>query len=379
MMPGQTEANRRSASGGPRIGRLRLAIAASALLATAGGALGQGWFPWSQPERRPPERPQPLQPQQRPPAYPQNQAAPNTREAYCAQLEQELARDWMRNQQGVSQLPRIEEQMRLHERNYQQAQQAAERQNCYEYFLFAKSIRPTPNCLRISRDIEESRRALAALQAERQATTSSQSQRYRQDELINALARNGCGKNYQQEASKRQQQSSPFGFLWQGEDENSNAMRQTQPLPFATYRTVCVRLCDGYYFPVSFSTMQSRFPEDAKACQSKCAAPAELYYYQNPGAEMEQAQSISGQPYAKLPNAFRHRKEFVPGCSCKQADYKPELLQQTQRKAEPTTPLTRPPEKQASRTQPAQQQLRKPDDDLIAQTIEKSKQPPSSD
>ena len=69
-------------------------------------------------------------------------------------------------------------------------------------------------------------------------------------------------------------------------------------LPFATYRTLCVRLCDGYYFPVSFSTLPNHFQRDAEQCQSQCAAPAELYYHQNPGGAVEQMVSVaSQQPY----------------------------------------------------------------------------------
>ena len=34
---------------------------------------------------------------------------------------------------------------------------------------------------------------------------------------------------------------------------------------------------------------------------------------------MNQAVSISGQPYASSPNAFRFRQEFNPTCSCKAA------------------------------------------------------------
>ena len=33
-----------------------------------------------------------------------------------------------------------------------------------------------------------------------------------------------------------------------------------------TFRTLCVRTCDGYYFPISFSTTSERFPEDAQTC-----------------------------------------------------------------------------------------------------------------
>jgi hypothetical protein len=34
---------------------------------------------------------------------------------------------------------------------------------------------------------------------------------------------------------------------------------------------------------------------------------------------MNQAVSISGQPYSSLPNAFHYRQEFNPSCSCKPA------------------------------------------------------------
>ena len=122
-------------------------------------------------------------------------------------------------------------------------------------------------------------------------------------------------------------------MLFGGEESDGprGPTNQFGNLPFATYRTLCVRLCDGYYFPVSFSTLPNHFQRDAQLCQSQCAAPAELYYHQNPGGAVEQAVSASAQqPYTSLKSAFRYRKEFVPGCSCKQAEYK----QSTDKKAD---------------------------------------------
>jgi hypothetical protein len=96
-----------------------------------------------------------------------------------------------------------------------------------------------------------------------------------------------------------------------------------------------VRLCDGYYFPVSFSTLPNHFQRDAQVCQSQCAAPADLYYHQNPGGSVDQMVSVgSQQPYTSLKVAFRYRKEYVAGCSCKQAEYKPGV----EKKAEVQTP-----------------------------------------
>ncbi len=55
-----------------------------------------------------------------------------------------------------------------------------------------------------------------------------------------------------------------------------------------TYRTLCVRTCDGFYFPISFSTTSDRFPADAQTCQSMCpGAEATLFYYPNPGGGPE--------------------------------------------------------------------------------------------
>ena len=79
-----------------------------------------------------------------------------------------------------------------------------------------------------------------------------------------------------------------------------------------------MRTCDGYYFPISYSTVPSRFADDQRACQ-RCVPASEvaLYSYRNPGEGMEQAVSNSGQSYTALPNAFRYRKEFTAGCSCR--------------------------------------------------------------
>ena len=54
--------------------------------------------------------------------------------------------------------------------------------------------------------------------------------------------------------------------------------------------------------------------------QSLCpAAEATLFTYRNPGEDINQAVSISGQTYSSLPNAFHYRQEFNPSCSCKAA------------------------------------------------------------
>lgn len=86
----------------------------------------------------------------------------------------------------------------------------------------------------------------------------------------------------------------------------------------STLRTVCVRTCDGYYWPVSFSTVSQFLDQDSASCQAQCPGQeVELYYYHNPGEDAEQMVSLNGAPYSSLPNAFRYRREYDKACTCK--------------------------------------------------------------
>lgn len=75
----------------------------------------------------------------------------------------------------------------------------------------------------------------------------------------------------------------------------------------------CVRTCDGRYFPISAPGAQSH----ASICKSFCpASPTNVVY----GGNIDDAQTNSGKSYSDLPNAFRYRTEFVPGCTCNGKD-----------------------------------------------------------
>jgi len=136
--------------------------------------------------------------------------------------------------------------------------------------------------------------------------------------VLVALAQNNCGPQYANAV-----QQGPGSFLenlFGNGNNNPAAPPADVGPPSGTYRTVCVRSCDGAYFPISFATVPARFPDDEKSCKALCpAAEANLYAYRNPGEDMNQAVSISGQPYSSSPNAFRFRQEFNPSCACKAA------------------------------------------------------------
>jgi hypothetical protein len=97
--------------------------------------------------------------------------------------------------------------------------------------------------------------------------------------------------------------------------------------PFVTYRTLCVRLCDGYYFPISFATPHERLAGDARACENRCGAMARLFIYANPGGDVAEMTDLEGTTYTKLPTAFLYRTEYIPSCKCQPHPWEAEARQ----------------------------------------------------
>ena len=140
--------------------------------------------------------------------------------------------------------------------------------------------------------------------------------------ILNALAQNDCGPQYRQAAAAPQQQrGGMFESLFGPGTVFSGTTVQGENTPQGgSYRTVCVRMCDGYYYPISYATSPAKFLDDERACQASCpAAEAMLFTHRNPGEDINQAVSTGGQMYTAIPNAFKYRQAFDNACSCKRS------------------------------------------------------------
>jgi Protein of unknown function (DUF2865) len=82
-------------------------------------------------------------------------------------------------------------------------------------------------------------------------------------------------------------------------------------------KAVCVRSCDGSFFPVSYSAGGGRLDELQDMCRALCPnADVNLYTY-SPAADIETAVSISGSRYIDSPTALKYRKSVDSSCSCR--------------------------------------------------------------
>ncbi len=97
---------------------------------------------------------------------------------------------------------------------------------------------------------------------------------------------------------------------------------QFQPAPRSSprhqsgYRTVCVRLCDGFFFPISFGASEGSLGRDQATCSNSCAG-ARLFYGRASSDDPDDMIDLNGQRYSKLPNANLFRTQYSESCKCK--------------------------------------------------------------
>ena len=97
-----------------------------------------------------------------------------------------------------------------------------------------------------------------------------------------------------------------------------------------TFRTMCVRTCDGYYFPVSNHATPKSFGAAAQQCANMCPLSETRLYVHPQDAPMNEMVDRFGRPYSATPFAFRHQaRNYVPNksCSCGQPSLKQTVAQ----------------------------------------------------
>jgi hypothetical protein len=250
--------------------------------------------------------------------YPQSPNGP-ARNPVCSQLEGQLsAFDRGDSTQQTDQARRLDDAARKQQSDLDRLTAQARRSGCEGNGFFSLFVSQPAQCGPLNAQIQQARanldRTMNDLQRIQSNTGADRESQRRS--IIGALAQNDCGPQYRQQAN---QGGSFFDRLF-GPGTILNPDPGPAPVSGA-YKTLCVRTCDGFYFPISYSTLSNRFAEDAQTCQRMCpASEVALYSHRSTGEDVNQAVSTaSGRLYTELPNAFAYRKQFNPSCSCKAA------------------------------------------------------------
>ena len=304
---------------------LRRAIGPAAVwLAAMGAAQAQ--------QQLPPPPNAPVQQQAAPPQVSQggmSQGGMSQGNPVCARLETQLQTfDRGSAEQGrADQLGKFEAAAASQQAEIDRQEDAARRMGCNESNFFALfSGGKSQQCGPLNSKISQMRANLDRINAdlERLREDPAPERDAQRRAILVALSQNNCGAQYRAAvaANPPARGGGFFDTLFgpgpgtaiapPGADAGFSA-------PNGTYRTVCVRTCDGFFYPISFATNPSRFPEDEKICQNSCpATEVQLFTHRNPGEDINQAVSVNGnQPYTALPNAFKYRQAWDNNCSCR--------------------------------------------------------------
>jgi hypothetical protein len=200
-------------------------------------------------------------------------------------------------------------------RDVQRNESAYVRQGCNDDARAGRAL--NGQCRQLARKITQGRAQYDKLSSSVDTGNAIAEQR---EAVLQEMVRFGCDNR--SSARVQRDRGNLFDQLFdmlQG-NETGNEIRGDEFNPFGDYhtvRTLCVRKTDGFYWPISYSTLVDYVPNDAEECRAQCPGlDVDLYYYDNPGQEPEQMINQFGEPYASLPNAFRFRTDFDRASRC---------------------------------------------------------------
>jgi hypothetical protein len=248
--------------------------------------------------------------------YPPSQS----RNPVCPQLEGQLSAfdRGITDSSQSDQARRLDDAARKQQSDLDRLTAQARRSGCEGNGFFSLFSSQPAQCAPLNAQIQQVRgnldRTLSDLQRAQSNTGADREGQRRQ--IIGALAQNDCGPQYRQQAS----QGGGFFDRLFGPGTILSPEAAAPTAASGAYKTLCVRTCDGFYFPVSYSALPNKFAEDAQTCQRLCpASEVELYSHRASGEDVNQAVSANGRLYTQMANAFAYRKQFNPSCSCKAA------------------------------------------------------------
>lgn len=211
------------------------------------------------------------------------------------------------------------QQLKQAQREVQRAESAYVREGCNDDAKAGRKL--NAQCRQIARRVLDGREEVKQLQSTVDTGDAVAEQR---EAILQEMSRFGCDDRSR--VNDNRDRGNLFEQLFDVFTDNGfdgeGGLRGDEFNPYGDYhtvRTLCVRKTDGFYWPISYSTLIDYVPNDAEQCRAMCPTlDVDLYYYDNPGQEPEQMVNQYGEPYSSLPNAFKFRTEFDEASKCQQ-------------------------------------------------------------
>lgn len=258
-------------------------------------------------------------------------AEAQTRAAICRSLSAQLASLPSGSSGGnAAEFRKYDQAVRQQAAQVKKTQSIARRSRCTGFGIFNSK---SAQCNRVMSTLRKMEANLQQLSRKRsQAAPSGANNNRIRQRIIKDMQRNRCSsKQTELRDAKASEQTKParktiveqvFGsktYNERGQRTDSGNNGQILSIRGGTYRTLCVRKTDGYYFPISFSTTKDHFDRDEATCQAMCPkADVALYHHKMPSEDSEEMVSFAtGKPYSSESFAFAYRKSIDINNRCR--------------------------------------------------------------
>lgn len=253
----------------------------------------------------------------------------------CRQLLAELASIDTGGRASPGQIRKYDSAIARQGEEMAKARNRAQRAGC-GFSLFGGNI---ATCAALNASLDRMNRNLDTLRSQRARLARGGSRRDRA-RIMAALDAHDCRSGRVAEKRHQDQRAASTGFPDQPAQDGimpSDAAEEPAeagylaplidlsvekaPRPQGEFRTLCVRTCDGYFFPMSNAASVRDFERDQKNCESSCPGTRMQVFYTR-GFDDDPAAMISsanGRPYSELPTAYLYKKPGevdVPACGC---------------------------------------------------------------
>jgi hypothetical protein len=256
----------------------------------------------------------------------------------CRQLQAELAGVDNGGRASPGQIRKYDSAIARQGEEMAKARSRAQRAGC-GFSLFGGNIAA---CAALNASLDRMNRNLDTLRSQRARLAKGGSRRDRA-RIMASLDAHDCRDTRTAEKRTSHRKDANTGFLDQSAKDDElppdtaeepaetgylspliDLSVEKAPRPQGEFRTLCVRTCDGYFFPMSNAASVRDFERDQKNCESSCPGTQMQVFYTR-GFDDDPAAMISsadGKPYSELPTAYRYKKPEEPGapaCGCSAA------------------------------------------------------------
>ncbi|RNC94927.1 MAG: DUF2865 domain-containing protein [Oricola sp.] len=230
----------------------------------------------------------------------------------CNSLQSQLA-SARRGSGNRAEYRRYAEAAERQQRELRKAQRMYNRQRCRQS--------GSRQCRSLGSTINQMQANLGKLQRVRDRNRGGASQR--EIRRLERAVQRACSRSQSTRTASVRREPGTVRRAQPNRNHASRPVAPARPSFAGEHRTLCVRTCDGYFFPISFATNADQFERDKAICAALCpAAPTMLFTHRSGDDDgPRNMTALDGTAYTDLATAFDFReRRRSENCTCGRAN-----------------------------------------------------------